>query len=64
MAPILFDNIDRDSALMTDTAGGYMQIGKSFARHEMVDHGSDEYVRGEAHTNTVEGYFAISRRPK
>ena len=44
---------------MTDTAGGYMQAGKEFARHEMVDHGALEYVRGDAHSNTVEGYFSI-----
>jgi hypothetical protein len=24
-----------------------------------VNHSIDEYVRGDAHTNTVEGYFSI-----
>lgn len=62
LRPILLGNVDRKSALMTDTAGGYMQIGKQFARHEMVDHGRDEYVRGDAHSNTVEGYFATLKR--
>jgi hypothetical protein len=47
---------------MTDTAGGYMGVGKEFARHEMVDHGIGEYVRGDAHSNTVEGYFSILKR--
>lgn len=28
----------------------------------MVDHGKDEYVRGDAHSNTVEGYFSILKR--
>ena len=28
----------------------------------MVDHGKDEYVRGDAHSNTVEGFFAILKR--
>jgi len=62
LRPILFSKIDRKSALMTDTAGGYMQAGKEFARHEMVDHGMDEYVRGDCHSNTVEGYFSILKR--
>jgi transposase-like protein len=62
LAPILFGEIDPKSALMTDTAGGYMHAGKRFARHEMVDHGRDEYVRGDAHSNTVEGYFSILKR--
>jgi transposase-like protein len=62
LRPILFGNVDRKSALMTDTAGGYFQLGKQFARHEMVNHGQDEYVRGDAHSNTVEGYFSILKR--
>jgi len=53
LRPILFGNVDRQSALMTDTAGGYFAIGKEYARHEMVDHGANEYVRGDAHSNTV-----------
>lgn len=62
LRPILFTQVSRKSALMTDTAGGYHQIGKQFARHEMVDHGKDEYVRGDAYSNTVEGYFSILKR--
>ena len=33
-----------------------------FAKHEWVNHGIGEYVRGGAHTNTVESYFAIFKR--
>lgn len=62
LRPILFTQVSRESALMTDTAGGYHQIGKQFARHETVDHGKDEYVRGDAYSNTVEGYFSILKR--
>lgn len=62
LAPILFTQVHRTSTLMTDTAGGYMRLGKEFARHEMVDHGIDEYVRGDAHSNTVEGYFSVLKR--
>jgi transposase-like protein len=62
LRPILFKNVDRKSALMTDTAGGYLEAGREFARHEMVDHGADEYVRGDVYSNTVEGYFATLKR--
>jgi hypothetical protein len=27
-----------------------------------VSHGANEYVRGDAHTNTIEGYFSILKR--
>src|SRR5690606_21525017 len=32
------------------------------ASHEAVNHTADEYVRGDVHTNTVEGYFSIFKR--
>jgi hypothetical protein len=47
---------------MTDDAGQYRVLGSEFARHESVNHGADEYVRGDAYTNTVEGYFALTKR--
>jgi transposase-like protein len=62
LRPILMAQVDRKSSLMTDTAGGYMGVGKEFSRHEMVDHGAGEYVRGDAHSNTVESYFATFKR--
>ena len=33
-----------------------------FASHESVNHSAGEYVRGNVHTNTVEGYFSIFKR--
>jgi transposase-like protein len=62
LRPLIVANVSRKSVLMTDTAGGYMSVGKEFVRHEMVDHGTGEYVRGDAHSNTVEGYFSILKR--
>ena len=54
--------IDRRTFLMTDDAGQYRYMGRDFANHETVNHGIEEYVRGEAHTNTIEGYFSILKR--
>jgi transposase-like protein len=62
LRPILIAHASFKSALMTDTHGGYMHVGKKFARHEMVDHGMGEYVRGDAHSNTAENYFSILKR--
>jgi hypothetical protein len=47
---------------MTDEAGQNRKFGEHFARHEMVNHRIDEYVRGDTHTNTIEGYFSILKR--
>jgi len=59
LAPIIFKNVRRTSTLMTDDAGQYRPIGEEFARHESVNHGIEEYVRGDAHSNTVEGFFSM-----
>lgn len=62
LRPILKAQLDAGSALMTDGEGQYRLVGPMFARHETVNHGIGEYVRGEAHTNTIESYFAILKR--
>ena len=67
LSPILLANVDRKTALMTGTHGGYLHVSKKFASHEMVDHGADEHVRypqdGEPiHSNTAEGFFSIFKR--
>ena len=62
LRPVLVAQVDRKSFLMSDDAGQYRIMGPEFARHEVVNHGAGEYVRGEAHTNTIEGYFSILKR--
>jgi transposase-like protein len=59
---IVAHNIAAESALMTDEARQYVHVGKRFARHEVVRHRADEYVRGDAYTNTIEGFFSIFKR--
>jgi len=62
LRPIMRAQIDRKSFLMTDDAGQYRVIGPEFAGFDTVNHGIEEYVRGDAHTNTVEGYFSLLKR--
>jgi len=47
---------------MTDGEGQYRLVAPMFQSHDVVNHGAGEYVRGDAHTNTVEGYFSILKR--
>lgn len=61
LRPILVEQLDAATRLMTDDAGQYRHMHGDF-RHEVVNHGIGEYVRGEAYTNTVESYFAILKR--
>jgi transposase-like protein len=62
LRPIIVKNVRRASTLMTDDAGQYRPIGVEFADHQTVNHGVEEYVRGQWHSNTVESYFAILKR--
>lgn len=56
------EHVRPDAKLMTDELTAYANIGKDFADHQTVNHSKKEYVRGEASTNTVEGYFSLLKR--
>lgn len=59
---IVADNIAHESRLHTDESKLYPEIGTIFAKHETVKHSAKEYVRGDVHTNSAEGYFSIFKR--
>jgi transposase-like protein len=50
----------KDSRIVSDMAQHYKLQG--FAAHETVDHHKFEWVRGDVHTNTLEGFFSIVKR--
>ncbi len=60
--PILTENVSPEARLSTDEASHYRSLGKMFSEHLKVTHEAKEYVRGDAHTNTLEGYFSIFKR--
>jgi transposase-like protein len=55
-------NMDEKTTLMTDEYSAYRNAGYIFQTHETVNHSQREYVRGTAHTNTVEGFFSLLKR--
>ena len=46
-----------ESIVYTDEWPAYNQLGTHFASHSRVRHAAGEYVVGDAHTNTIEGFF-------
>jgi transposase-like protein len=62
LKPIIVDAIAKDTHFRTDESGVYWKVGEEFASHTTVIHSIGEYVRGDAHTNTVEGYFSLFKR--
>jgi transposase-like protein len=49
-------------SLMTDESTVYTKPARAKYEHETVTHGRGEYVRGNVHTNTVEGFFSLLKR--
>ena len=62
LRPIVEAQIHGATYVMTDEGGADMKVGSEFAKHGSVNHGAGEYVRGEVHINTIEGYFSIFKR--
>ncbi|MFZ0844442.1 MAG: IS1595 family transposase [Pseudolabrys sp.] len=60
VGPHLYKHVHRDSRLVTDKASRYVHA--PVASHESVDHHKFEWVRGDVHTNTLEGFFSIFKR--
>lgn len=57
---ILHTNVDRKSTLYTDESKFYQR--DTGMTHQAVNHSKGEYVRGEVHTNTIEGVFSVFKR--
>ena len=62
LKPILQEQVCKTANLMTDEAYQYIKIGREFASHGIVNHGSGEYARGEINTNSAESSFSILKR--
>lgn len=52
-------NTDADATVYTDEAQAYVGINR---KHESVKHSVKEYVRGQAHTNGIESFWAMLKR--
>lgn len=60
----LRENLGEDvEVLFTDELNIYKGIAKRMGlKHEVVQHGIGDYVRGDTHTNTVENAFSLFKR--
>jgi len=60
--PILRNNVVLGSAVMTDEFPVYNRVGRDGYLHEVIQHGIKQYVRGNVHTNTIEGFWSQVKR--
>ena len=56
----IVENVKRGATVYTDGHKGY--VGLPGFHHQVVEHSVGEYVRGQAHTNGVESFWALLKR--
>lgn len=60
--PIVKRTIVSGSNVMTDQFKMYRNLPQMGFKHASVNHGAKEYVRGNIHTNTIEGFWSQIKR--
>lgn len=50
-----------ESMLFTDEWGGYNSVGKKMKGHKRIRHREQVYVEGNVHTQTIEGFWALTK---
>lgn len=59
----IVDNVDTFSKILTDEWPAYNGIGKYFDfGHDVVNHKSGEYVRGDISTNWIESFWSLLKK--
>lgn len=62
VVPTILEWVEEGSRIHTDKGKAYGDLDIYGYQHERVDHSKKEYVRGEVHTNTIEGFWAALKR--
>jgi len=60
--PILRRNVKIGTKIMTDEWKGYTKLNKIGYKHKRVNHHAKQYVIGDAHTNSIEGFWSQLKR--
>jgi len=62
LMPLIEKMVKSGSLIFTDESNSYNKVKSMGYGHEKVKHGKDEYVRGNTHTNTIEGFWSQFKR--
>ena len=60
--PMITKNVSNDSTIFTDEMHSYDTVSKMGYAHEVVQHAAKQYVRGNAHVNTIESLWSTIKR--
>ena len=59
---VLEEEVEPEAHLMSDEWKAFIAVGQRFAAHDTVQHSRREYVRGQVHANSAEGFNSRVRR--
>jgi transposase-like protein/ribosomal protein L37AE/L43A len=62
LVPIMVANVKKDSTIFSDQHTGYSSLSNAGFKHESVNHQDKEYVRGQVHTQNLDGYWSLLKR--
>ena len=62
LMPLIKKMVKSGSLIITDESNSYNKVESMGYGHEKVKHGKNEYVRGNTHTNTIEGFWSQFKR--
>lgn len=62
LMPLIQKMVKTGSLIFTDESNSYNRVESMGYGHEKVKHGKCEYVRGNTHTNTIEGFWSQFKR--
>ena len=59
---VVRQHVSPSAVVITDSHSGYVGLNQEFQAHEAVNHLAQEFRRGIAYTNSVEGFFSVFKR--
>lgn len=60
--PFICQNVAQGTQVMTDEYHSYRRVSLNGFTHQTINHGSRQYVLGDIHTNTIEGFWSQLKR--
>jgi transposase-like protein len=61
LLPIVAESVDKDAAVYTDQFNAYKPLQRMGYLHGVVPHNQGIFVLGRIHTNTIEGFWSLSK---
>lgn len=62
LVPFMAHKVSRDATLYTDEFPSYDHMTRLGYKHLRISHHTKEYVRGNVHTNSIEGFWSLVKR--